>query len=154
MQVYASTLTQLYVSHWPSVLHSGIVCSIETCEFFSKKAAGGLQPGCMVGNVSPTCLFVDAGWGYRRGALSTSGTVAAAVVGLCTLGCSLRFGATLLSFFFSSSKLTQYKEELKGGLDDNGKKGGQRDWRQVRGVDSTAWCLGPAVVCCCLWGVI
>ena len=53
------------------------------------------------------------------------------MVGLCTLGCSLRFGATLLAFFFSSSKLTQFKEELKEGLDEEAKKGGQRDWKQV-----------------------
>jgi uncharacterized membrane protein len=43
----------------------------------------------------------------------------------------LRFGATLLAFFFSSSKLTQFKEELKEGLDEDAKKGGQRDWKQV-----------------------
>lgn len=70
-------------------------------------------------------------WGYRKGSLSQSGAVAAAAVGLSTLGCSLRLGLTLLAFFFSSSKLTQYKEEMKSGLDDQAKKGGQRDWIQV-----------------------
>jgi uncharacterized membrane protein len=39
--------------------------------------------------------------------------------------------ATLLAFFFSSSKLTHFKEEFKSGLDDAAKSGGQRDWRQV-----------------------
>lgn len=73
-------------------------------------------------------------WGLRRGSLSTSGAAAAAVVGLATLGCSLRFGATLLAFYFSSSKLTQYKEHVKVVLDDHAKKGGQRDWLQVREV--------------------
>ena len=69
-------------------------------------------------------------WGYRKKSLSSSGAIAAAVIGTATLGCSLRFGATLLAFYFSSSKLTQYKEELKD-LDDQAKKGGQRDWVQV-----------------------
>lgn len=73
-----------------------------------------------------------AWWGYTRRSLNTSGALAALVVGAATLGCSLRFGATLLAFFFSSSKLTQYKGELKEGLDDQAKKGGQRDWKQVR----------------------
>jgi uncharacterized membrane protein len=39
--------------------------------------------------------------------------------------------ATLLAFFFSSSKLTHFKEDLKSELDDSAKSGGQRDWRQV-----------------------
>ncbi|EFJ52536.1 hypothetical protein VOLCADRAFT_44503, partial [Volvox carteri f. nagariensis] len=72
-----------------------------------------------------------AAWGLRRGALSPSGAAAAFVVGFGTLGASLRFGATLVAFFLSSSKLTSYKEELKEGLDENAKKGGQRTWVQV-----------------------
>ena len=70
-------------------------------------------------------------WGYKKSALSQSGAFAAAVVGAGTLGCSLRFGATLLAFFFSSSKLTQYKEEVRQNMVDNYKRGGQRDWVQV-----------------------
>ena len=52
------------------------------------------------------------------------------VVGAATLGCSLRAGAILLAFYASSSKLTTLKEELKE-VDDEFKKGGQRDWVQV-----------------------
>ena len=51
-------------------------------------------------------------------------------VGAATLGCSLRAGATLLAFYMSSSKLTTLKEELKE-VDEEFKKGGQRDWVQV-----------------------
>jgi uncharacterized membrane protein len=46
----------------------------------------------------------------NRNALNRSGAMAAAVVGCCTLGCSLRLGATLLAFFFASSKLTQVRD--------------------------------------------
>ncbi|GFH06849.1 uncharacterized protein HaLaN_01557 [Haematococcus lacustris] len=53
-------------------------------------------------------------WGLRRNSLAV-----------------LRFGATLLAFYLSSSQLTQFKEELKVGLDDAGKLGGQRDWKQA-----------------------
>ena len=52
-------------------------------------------------------------------------------VGVGTLGCSLRFAATLLAFFFSSTVLTQFREEQKAGLDDSMREGGQRDWKQV-----------------------
>ena len=51
-------------------------------------------------------------------------------VGAATLGSSLRAGATLLAFYMSSSKLTTLKEELKE-VDEEFKKGGQRDWVQV-----------------------
>ncbi len=70
-------------------------------------------------------------WGYSRGSLDKTGAVAALVVGAATIGCSLRFGVTLLAFFFSSSKLTQFKEDFKNKLDDSNKAGGQRDWKQV-----------------------
>ena len=51
-------------------------------------------------------------------------------MGAATLGSSLRAGATLLAFYASSSKLTTLKEELKD-VDEEFKKGGQRDWVQV-----------------------
>lgn len=54
-------------------------------------------------------------------------------MGLCTLGPSFRAGLTLLTFFFTSSKLTQLGEELKE-VDEEHKKGGQRDWRQASGA--------------------
>ncbi len=73
-----------------------------------------------------------------------SGAGAAALVGVATLGCSLRFGATLLAFYFTSSKLTQFKEELKVNLDDQAKKGGDRDWRQV-GSPSCRFLGGPVM---------
>lgn len=72
-------------------------------------------------------------YGYieqSRGVGVGAGAVAAAVVGTVILGTSLRCGAALLAFFFASSKLTQYAEDRKDN-DEEFKKGGQRDWRQV-----------------------
>jgi uncharacterized membrane protein len=77
-------------------------------------------------------LLHPPAWGHRRGSLSPSGAVAAATVGLATLGCSLRLGSTLLAFFFASSKLTHFKEELKENIEEGAKRGGQRDWKQAR----------------------
>ncbi len=59
-----------------------------------------------------------------------AGAIAAVFVGAATLGSSLRAGATLLAFYVSSSKLTTLKEELKD-VDEEFKKGGQRNWVQV-----------------------
>ncbi|GAX83602.1 hypothetical protein CEUSTIGMA_g11027.t1 [Chlamydomonas eustigma] len=88
--------------------------------------------GIVVQWVSAVCTgLAVATWGYKKGSLSASGAAAAAVIGTATLGCSLRFGATLLAFFFTSSKLTQFKEDFKASLDDHTKKGGSRDWIQV-----------------------
>lgn len=60
----------------------------------------------------------------------SAGALAALFVGATTLGPSLRAGITLLAFYLSSSKLTTLKEELKE-VDDDHKKGGQRNWVQV-----------------------
>lgn len=68
---------------------------------------------------------------YRRGSLSASGMIAAWFVGFGSLGTSLRCGITLLAFFFSSSKLTKWKEAIKAKIDAEHKKGGQRNWAQV-----------------------
>ena len=51
-------------------------------------------------------------------------------MGAATLATSLRIGLCLLSFYYTSSKLTAFKEEMKN-VDEEFKKGGQRDWRQV-----------------------
>lgn len=51
-------------------------------------------------------------------------------VGSVTLASSLRAGATLMAFYLSSSKLTRLKEEKKE-VDEEFKKGGQRNWVQV-----------------------
>lgn len=68
--------------------------------------------------------------GYRRSSLSKSGAVAATLVGWGTLASSFRAGMVLLSFFYASSKLTQLSEDQKS-VDEDHKKGGQRDWVQV-----------------------
>ena len=52
------------------------------------------------------------------------------MVGGGTLAASFRCGATLLAFYFSSSKLTALAEERKE-TDDAFKPGGQRDWKQA-----------------------
>ena len=57
------------------------------------------------------------------------------MVGGGTLAASFRCGATLLAFYFSSSKLTALAEERKE-TDDAFKPGGQRDWKQARSVSA------------------
>lgn len=51
-------------------------------------------------------------------------------VGASSLACSWRMGITLLAFFGASSRLTQFREELKD-VDESHRSGGQRDWQQV-----------------------
>lgn len=51
-------------------------------------------------------------------------------VGASSLGCSWRMGISLLAFFGASSRLTQFREELKD-VDESHRTGGQRDWQQV-----------------------
>lgn len=53
--------------------------------------------------------------------------------GTSSLACSWRMGITLLAFFGASSRLTQFREELKD-VDESHRTGGQRNWQQVRHV--------------------
>lgn len=64
-------------------------------------------------------------------------------VGVGTLGCSLRLGASLLAFFFSASQWSHWKEDAKASLDDSSRKGGQRDWKQVGGCGFWWWVVQP-----------
>lgn len=77
--------------------------------------------------------------------MACAGAIAAVFIGAATLGSSLRAGAILLAFYMSSSKLTTLKEELKE-VDDEFKKGGQRDWVQVSAFVSH--CGLPADMLC------
>lgn len=69
-------------------------------------------------------------YGFSRSSLSSSGALAAMFVGASSLACSWRMGITLLAFFGASSRLTQFREELKD-VDESHRSGGQRDWQQV-----------------------
>lgn len=69
--------------------------------------------------------------GLKRKSLSTSGCVAAVFVGFITFATSYRFGIILICFYYSSSKLTKLKEDIKAQLEDDYQVGGQRDWIQV-----------------------
>ncbi|XP_027174840.1 protein PGR [Coffea eugenioides] len=68
---------------------------------------------------------------YRKKSLDLSGALAGFIVMTLHIAVNFRFGAMLLVFFFTSSKLTKYGEETKRKLDAEFKEGGQRNWIQV-----------------------
>ncbi|GAV88720.1 DUF92 domain-containing protein [Cephalotus follicularis] len=68
---------------------------------------------------------------YKRKSLDFSGALAGFVVMTLHFAAGYRFGAILLVFFFTSSKLTKVGEEKKRRLDADFKEGGQRNWIQV-----------------------
>ncbi|ONM24258.1 Protein PGR [Zea mays] len=67
----------------------------------------------------------------RRRSLDASGGVAGFVVMAVHISCGYRYGALLLAFFFSSSKVTKIGEDHKRRIEENFKEGGQRNWIQV-----------------------
>lgn len=69
--------------------------------------------------------------GFRRKSLDLSGAVVGFIVMTIHIAVGFRFGALLLVFFFTSSKLTKVGEEKKRRLDADFKDGGQRNWVQV-----------------------
>lgn len=80
--------------------------------------------------VAAVAAVLVAAYGFSRSSLSPSGALAAMFVGTSSLACSWRMGITLLAFFGASSRLTQFREELKD-VDESHRTGGQRDLQQV-----------------------
>ncbi|KAL8265512.1 hypothetical protein R6Q59_023642 [Mikania micrantha] len=68
---------------------------------------------------------------YRKNSLDVSGAIAGFFVMAVHLSVNYRFGAMLLAFFFTSSKLTKMGEDRKRSVDAEFKAGGQRNWIQV-----------------------
>lgn len=68
---------------------------------------------------------------YRTKSLDLSGTLSGFLVMSIHIAANFRFGAMLLVFFFTSSKLTKVGGEKKQKSDADYKEGGQRNWIQV-----------------------
>lgn len=75
-------------------------------------------------------LLIAAG-AYRKKSLDASGAIAGFIVMSIHLAVDFRFGAMILAFFFTSSKLTKVGEDKKRRVDADFKEGGQRNWVQV-----------------------
>ncbi|WOK95787.1 protein PGR-like [Canna indica] len=67
----------------------------------------------------------------RHKSLDRSGAIAGFLVMAIHIAAGYRFGALLLVFFFTSSKLTKMGQEKKRSVDVDFKEGGQRNWIQV-----------------------
>eukprot|EP00241_Pyramimonas_parkeae_P012573 CAMPEP_0114231460 /NCGR_PEP_ID=MMETSP0058-20121206/4056_1 /TAXON_ID=36894 /ORGANISM="Pyramimonas parkeae, CCMP726" /LENGTH=269 /DNA_ID=CAMNT_0001342811 /DNA_START=166 /DNA_END=972 /DNA_ORIENTATION=- len=83
--------------------------------------------------------------GVLKKSLSSSGALAAIAVGTVHMACGVRFGATLVAFYLSSSKLTKYQSDAKRRLEHDFKQGGQRNYVQV--LANSVW----ACVVAALW---
>ncbi|KAK9268455.1 hypothetical protein L1049_000206 [Liquidambar formosana] len=83
--------------------------------------------------------------GYRRKSLDFSGAFVGFVVMSIHFSAGYRFGAMLLVFFFTSSKLTKVGEDKKRRVDAEFKEGGQRNWIQVLSNSGIATVLAVIV---------
>ncbi|KAI8927781.1 integral membrane protein DUF92-domain-containing protein [Entophlyctis helioformis] len=82
--------------------------------------------------------------GIRKKSLSVSGAAAASALGLAIFSHpSPLFGAVLLTFYLSSSKLTKYKVDVKKRLEEGHLEGGQRNAVQVlsNGLTGAVTCV-------------
>jgi len=68
---------------------------------------------------------------YRKKSLSWDGAINAAVTGFFHFLVGVSPTVLLLAFFFSSSRLTKYKADIKRKIEEEYKEGGQRNWKQV-----------------------
>ncbi|KAG2718592.1 hypothetical protein I3760_03G227400 [Carya illinoinensis] len=81
--------------------------------------------------IAASISFLIATRAYRRKSLDLSGAICGFLVMSIHLALGYRYGAMLLVFFFTSSKLTKVGEEKKRRVDADFKEGGQRNWIQV-----------------------
>lgn len=80
---------------------------------------------------STAVSVVVVSWGHKRKSLSTSGALLALLVGFFLTLAHYSFFFCLFTFFFTSSKATKYRQDIKSKLDEDFKEGGQRNWLQV-----------------------
>ncbi|XP_041005627.1 protein PGR [Juglans microcarpa x Juglans regia] len=91
--------------------------------------------------IAASISFLIAIRAYRRKSLDLSGALSGFLVMFIHLALGYRYGAMLLVFFFTSSKLTKVGEEKKRRVDADFKEGGQRNWIQVLSNASIAMVL-------------
>lgn len=91
---------------------------------------------------------VAASKGVKKGSLSRSGAVAAFLVGALSLGANGTFGAVLLTFYFTGSKLTRVGSEKKKRVERDFVEGGQRTAQQVLACSALA--TAAAIAHCAL----
>ncbi|WVZ71348.1 hypothetical protein U9M48_019941 [Paspalum notatum var. saurae] len=91
--------------------------------------------------VGAALAAVIAARAVRRRSLDASGGAAGFVVMAVHIACGYRYGALLLAFFFSSSKVTKIGEDRKRSVEEDFKEGGQRNWIQVLANSTVATIL-------------
>jgi uncharacterized membrane protein len=70
-------------------------------------------------------------YGYKRKSVNTSGAVFGIIVAIILTVASPVYMVSLAAFFFSSSKATKYRQDVKMKIEKDFKVGGQRNWVQV-----------------------
>ncbi|KAM5172947.1 transmembrane protein 19 isoform 2-T5 [Mantella aurantiaca] len=81
--------------------------------------------------VSVIAPIVIVSQGLKKKSLDSSGALGGLLVGFLLTIANYSFFSALLTFFFTSSKLTKWREEMKKRYDSEYKEGGQRNWMQV-----------------------
>lgn len=75
--------------------------------------------------------FIMCVYGYKKRSINFSGAVTGIIVAIILTIASPVYLVTLAAFFFSSSKATKYRQDVKKKIEKDFKVGGQRNWVQV-----------------------
>lgn len=70
-------------------------------------------------------------YGYKKRSVNRSGAIFGIIVALLLTYASPIYLLALAAFFFSSSKATKYRQDIKKKIEKDFKVGGQRNWVQV-----------------------
>lgn len=75
--------------------------------------------------------FLFMVYGKKKGSVSTSGAIFGILVALILTFASPVYLVVLAAFFFSSSKATKYRQDIKKKIEKDHKPNGQRNYIQV-----------------------
>jgi uncharacterized membrane protein len=70
-------------------------------------------------------------YGYKKKSVNNSGAAFGIIVAMLLTIASPVYLVALAAFFFSSSKATKYRSDVKKKIEKDFKIGGQRNWAQV-----------------------
>lgn len=75
--------------------------------------------------------FIFMVYGYKKKSVNTSGAIFGIIVATLLTVASPVYLVVLAAFFFSSSKATKYRQDVKMTIEKDFRVGGQRNWLQV-----------------------
>lgn len=149
--IFSRITKRHHLQHDVGIIRSTILSRTQHATSTSLQASPIISaiPAVPATDIVRTCLGVIlahriSNSGLQKRSLAKSGALSAFIVASLSLATSWRNGITLLSFYWTSSKLTRVGSKIKGKLEEGATEGGERGASQVFA------CSLIGVICACI----